>query len=259
MWYVSGFLLIEIVNGLKLPGDCPIMPPIQNKDLNESQYQLIIGQIPFSQTESYLFRKIPRGHLSRFNLMMDLNTSRISVLNGAFQPKLMANLIKESPRNITFETYVRELPSLGESQEDTKLRSIVCNPLLNETISYWITGYLGVYYSCRKLDRGFHDVAVLVTYRSNNLPETTEEVQNEYNRLALADIPDGIIWGDLPIVSENEFNVRSLYPCRLNSGGVNFFIIVVTMPFLAISILLFAYQYLKKLYRTQVHPVRLNN
>lgn len=63
------------------------------------------------------------------------------------------------------------------------------------TISIWIVDSVGVFYSCRDLRNGYHDVAEIVAYGKSK--KNTEEAIEEYGRLDIGPIPEGIVLGNL--------------------------------------------------------------
>lgn len=232
MWSMLYFLLPGVVLGLKMPGNCPVMSPIALEYFSRGE---IYGHLPFSESDSNLFMKIPRDDLTRFLIKFEPPIDGITTItlstNELGHPYVSGSLERETNLSLTFETYIGDIPKTPKPGG----RERICHPLMNETISIWIVGHIKVFYSCRSLENGYHDVAVIVAY--DQTFTKTEEVMKQYMRLDFGPLPKEIVWGNASSLSRLKNGPWEFLRCS-TSFGVAYGFLLVLIPILLFIVIL---------------------
>lgn len=195
---LSLVLLVSTIDGLKLPGPCPNMPPNRISDYFGSLY----AHIPFDGFESHIF--------SSPNHEIDLMVT-LSVNKRTSQIRLQCGTLAEVVRKANFTVAVHgavHVKSFVEVLGKKNYEPLLCRKPLDETLRMWIYQDLGIFWSCREsvLLPGTHDEAVLIAGKSVVQSKWTEELLKYKPNISL-------VLGEA-LVARLNWNISEGIPCN---------------------------------------------
>lgn len=187
--------------GFISPGPCPQLPP-SNTSLEEDIHQAIRTLVPFAASESLIFQKPARGHISCLSLNMDKGLEELTI--G------LASLSKRTARGF-FTGFAEGSVHLNSSIYDLggDYLPSECHEPMKETLRFWVLNAGGVLlWACKEQrDKQANDQALIVATTSFHNPD---KLRTEAENLLGSPLSQLMLWEETPRMDcyQDDF-----YPC----------------------------------------------